>query len=75
MATRDDLHRALPEAWAAVSPWTHRRVRWGLRWLPHRWRYRPCVTHAPATQCRCGMYSVRWGYFPAEGETDGDEEE
>jgi hypothetical protein len=60
----------LPEAWAPVSPWTHRRVRWGLRWLPRRWRYRVCVTYAPATACACGMYAVRWGSFPVLEEVD-----
>jgi hypothetical protein len=63
----------LPEAWASTSPWTHRRVRWGLRWLPRTWavRYRRCVTHAPATVCNCRMYAVFWGQFPAaEGVED-----
>jgi hypothetical protein len=66
----------LPEAWAAVSPWTHVRVGWGWRWLPQAWRYHLCVTHAPAPVCNCSMYAIRWGMDPAaEGAEDGDEEE
>jgi hypothetical protein len=65
----------LPEAWAAVSPWTHRTRRRCLGWLPRRWRYRLCVTHAPATVCQCQMYAVRWGAFPAtEGENHAGKE-
>jgi hypothetical protein len=64
----------LPEAWAPVSPWTHRTRRRFPLWLPRRWRYRVCVTHAPQAVCTCGMYSVRYGYFPAyEGEDNGEE--
>jgi hypothetical protein len=78
----------LPEAWAVTSPWRHRtRRRWvmllprwvwvqrGLGRLPRHWRSYACETEAPATVCRCGLYSLRWGYFPAAEEMDDGEGE
>lgn len=60
-----------PEAWCAKATWTHRRVR--FPWVPLAWRqhlpahvqYAVCTTEAPATECMCGEFSIRWGYFPA----------
>jgi hypothetical protein len=66
----------LPEAWTPITPWMHRTRRPWLGWVPGRWRYRLCVTHAPAVRCVCGMYRIRWGMFPiAEGDEDGEGEE
>jgi hypothetical protein len=73
----------LPEAWAASSPWTHRTRRAWVGWLPRRlrlarwfvmlprsWRSYLCATEAPAHLCRCGLYSIRWGYSTALEEMD-----
>jgi hypothetical protein len=63
----------LPDAWAASSPWTHRTRRAWLGWLPpwawvqtrvqrlpRGWRYYTCMTEAPASLCRCGLYRIQW---------------
>jgi hypothetical protein len=69
----------MPEVWCPQTSWTHRVVR--LSWLPRvvrqglpeRWQYRTCTTEAPATMCNCQppMYSLRWGYFPAQVDDGG----
>lgn len=65
---------ALPAVWCPQTTWTHRVVRlpWLPRvvrsWLPEAWHYRTCTTDAPATRCGCGMYSLHWGYFPAQAD-------